>query len=463
MRTIQSRRESNLDADAVRRANDLLDANGVEFIYYSFVSVNGRVLTKVVPRNHLMRNLEKGVQFHSSAVSDLTTTVGGDLLGGGAEASEVTAMPDIATLVVLPWDPSMAMVFCELFVREDSPQDGGQASPLDVRGVLRNAHADFRDRTGLILKSGCEPEMSWIDSREPFTRPGLVPNYHLGTLEDNREIVKRVVTYAQAMGLDMVEGDYEDLYQIELNWMFDDAEKTADRLMLYRLVCRQVARELGIIASFMPKPFEGTMGNGCHHNVSLWSVAPDGSQRNVFVDPAIAEIHVTKEAEHAIGGLLTYSSDCMAVLAPTVNSYKRFADVGQFAPVNVDWGLDNKTCTVRVSASGRLEYKLPDASVNPYLSHSLVLAMMDAGLANRIEPGAPASEDSARGGGDAQFAPLARSLGEALSAMEASELVRSSLPPALLDLFISCKRDEWQRASAAVTDWDRRHYLEFLP
>lgn len=463
MKSIAEHRESNFSPDVLRETESVLEAHGVDLIYYAMVSINGRLLTKVVPRTHLRRNLEKGVQIHASAASDLTTTVSGELLGGGAEAHEVTAMPDPSTLVVLPWDNTAALMFCHLYVREDAPEKGGTPSPLDVRSLLHQRHEEFRQRTGLTLKSGCEPEMSWIDTKDPFTRPGLVPNYHLGTLEDNRELVKQVIRYGQAMGLDMIEGDYEDLYQIEMNWMYDEAELTSDRLLLYRLLCRQVGKEFGAIASFMPKPFEGTMGNGCHHNLSLWSSAPGDDPTNVFADPATREIHATKEALNAIGGLLTYSSECMAVMAPTVNSYKRFADVGQFAPTTVDWGLDNKTCTVRVSASGRLEYKLPDASVNPYLSHTLVLAMFEEGLARDLDPGAPATGDSATRGTSAGYRPLARTLGEALDQFTESALVINALNPELRDLFLRCKRDEWQRACAAVTDWDRRHYLEFLP
>ena len=159
----------------------------------------------------------------------------------------------------------------------------------------------------------------------------------------------------------------------------------------------------------------------------------------------------------------------LAVLAPTVNSYARYWDLGQFAPSIVNWGYDNRTCAVRVSARGRLEFKLPDASVNPYLSHTLVLAAMADGLERRLDPGPPQSGDSydddvvaadrqARG-----FPPLPRTLGDALVAMGEDALIRDALPADLYAAFIEYKTDEWERFCATVTEWHREMYLRAIP
>jgi len=266
----------------------------------------------------------------------------------------------------------------------------GQPLATDARGNLYRAHDAFTKETGLRLKSGCEPEMSWIgESMEVQVRPGASPAYHLGNLELMRPIFKKVMEYSNAMGLDMIEGDYEDPGQLELNWMFDSCELTADRLITYRLICRQVAREHGVIASFMPKPSTGCMGNGCHHNVSLWR-----GDENVLAEAGRRELHLTEIGRHALGGMLQHAPGSMMVMASTVNSYKRFWDTGLFAPTRINWGMDNKTCTVRLSANGRLEYKLPDASVNPYLSHALLLAAMRDGLQKKSDPGASVDKDS---------------------------------------------------------------------
>ena len=339
----------------------------------------------------------------------------GVLLAGGVNAPEYTAVPDLETFAVLPWDTDFARVFCRLYEPDHLAEGAGAEFACDTRGLLRRMHSGFTDRTGLELRTGCEPEMTWRgEGLEAHFRPGSSPAYHIEHLERNRPIVKKVVEYAQALGLDMVEGDYEDEYQVELNFMYDHADLTADRLVTYRQICKQVARELGIEASFMPKPATGMMGNGCHHNFSLWR---DGV--NVLADPDVTELHLTDVGKHALGGLLSHSAGAMLINGSTVNSYKRYWDAGQFAPSRINWGLDNKTCTVRLSAVGRLEYKLPDAAVNPYLSHAVILAACEDGLKNSTDPGAPTQGSSYDTPADVRFPALPLTLGEAIEAFRA--------------------------------------------
>ena len=378
-------------AERVKQAN-------VEFIYYQFASINGRMLAKVVPTGHVRRSLDKGVQFHGSAASDVAADRHGELFGGGIEAAEFVVMPDPETFQVLPWDPTVGRFLCRLYRRDDAHEDPGATFGSDCRGNLIRRVEAFEAATGYELRSGTEPEITWRgEGYDPVARPGVSTAYHVGSLEQVREIYQRVIRYARAMGIDMIEGDYEDAGQLEPNFMFDRADRTADRLITYRQICAQVARELGIEVTFMPKPTLGIMGNGCHHNVSLWR---DG--RNAFAEDGRRELHISQTAQHALGGLLEHASASMAVYASTVNSYKRYWDAGQFAPSRVDWGLDDRSRSVRVSASGRLELKLPDSIVNPYLSHALIAAAMADGLERRVDPGpAPAAGEP----GPDRFAP----------------------------------------------------------
>ena len=457
MTALDLHRELNTNSSAAADLAARIRDSGVEYLYYQVVTLSGRVLAKVVPAKHLLRNLEKGVQFHRTALSDLQSTRGGVLLGGGAQAAEFTAIPDIESFRVLPWDRSIGSFFCRLYEPDHRPGVAGQPLATDARGNLYRAHDAFTKETGLRLKSGCEPEMSWIgESMEVQVRPGASPAYHLGNLELMRPIFKKVMEYSTAMGLDMIEGDYEDPGQLELNWMFDSCELTADRLITYRLICRQVAREHGVIASFMPKPSTGCMGNGCHHNVSLWR-----GDENVLAEAGRHELHLTEIGRHALGGMLQHAPGSMMVMASTVNSYKRFWDTGLFAPTRINWGMDNKTCTVRLSANGRLEYKLPDASVNPYLSHALLLAAMRDGLQKKSDPGASVDKDSYADVSEIGVLPL--TLGDAVAAFRNDEVMRTALPQEMSDLYLELKSDEWARACGAVTDWDRSMYLEYLP
>ena len=446
--------------EANARAADDLAARvkqaDVEFIYYQFVTINGRVLAKVVPAGHLRRSLEKGVQFHGSAIADVAADRHGELFGGGIAAEEFAVMPDADSFQVLPWEPGVGRFLCSLYRRDDSHRDPGAPLSTDVRGAMRRAIDGLEERTGYELRSGTEPEITWKgEGYDPVSRPGVSTAYHAGTLEQTRAIYQRVIRYARAMGIDMIEGDYEDAGQIELNFMYDRADRTADRLITYRQICVQVARELGIEVTFMPKPEVGIMGNGCHHNLSLWK---DGA--NAFAEPGRRELHITDTAKHALGGLLKHAGESMAVYGSTVNSYKRYWDAGQFAPSRVDWGLDDRSRSVRVSASGRLELKLPDSIVNPYLSHALIAAAMEDGLANAIDPG-PAPEPGVVG--PEKFDSLPLTLGDAVERFAASPWVRSALGEDLTQLYTEFKRDEWARFCGAVTDWEEMMYRQWIP
>lgn len=432
---------------------------GVEYVYFQTVTLTGRVVGKVVPARHLDRFVVAGVQQHRSAIVNFQADRSGKLIGGGADASELTAIPDLGTLEVLPWDKRVARLFCRLYEPDYHSDVGGLASPTDARGALHRAHEGFNEVTGLELRTGVEPEMTWLGpGLAPNIRPGSSPAYDIQHLEQYREIYQRVISYAQAMGLDMLYGDYEDSNQLELNWAYDRAERTADRLVTYRQICKQVARELGVESSFMPKPALGVMGNGCHHNFSLWR-----GDANVMLDGAEPTLHLSKLGLNALGGVLTHSRGALLVLACTVNSYKRFWDERQFAPTRLDWGLDNKSCAVRVAAGGRLEYKLPDAMVNPYLSHIVLLGAIRHGMEDQIDPGLPEETSSYEVTHDSPFGALPRTLGEAITAFEDDDYVLNALGRELAELYVEFKSDEWARYCAAVTDWEKALYWDALP
>lgn len=457
---LEQHRDANADASALAALRERIAASGVEYVYYQGVTITGRVIGKVVPARHLLRNAERGVQLHRTAAADLQATRDGLLLGGGVEAAEFTMMPDLDTFAVLPWDPTVARFFCRMYEPGHRTGDGGQLFAGDPRGNLLRVHAAFTAKTGLELRSGCEPEMTWTGpGLEARFRPGSSPAYQVEHLERYRAIYQKVIAYAQALGLDMIEGDYEDPGQLELNWMFDHANLTADRLITYRQVCRQVGRELGVTPSFMPKPATGMMGNGCHHNVSLWTIGPDPV--NVLAAPGRTDLHLTEAGRHALGGILAHAAGGMLVFGSTVNSYKRYWDAGQFAPSQINWGLDNKTCTVRLSAVGRLEFKLPDAMVNPHLSHAVLIRAVKDGLTASTDPGEPQAGSSY--GGTAKFARLPLTLGEALTAFQEDMVVRSALGDELSDLLFAYKTDEWARFCGAVTDWEFQMYSEAVP
>lgn len=297
----------------------------------------------------------------------------------------------------------------------------------------------------------------------------------------------QVIRYARKMGLDMIQGDHEDAPgQLELNWMFDDVLRNADRLTTYRQICAQVAREFGIFACFMTKPFMGVSASGCHHNMSLWRGGEDkfvktGNDPDNL--PGMAENYMYvrggentfmpddddpqmpgAEGLKAIGGVVHHLQALTAVGCSTVNSYRRLWDTGFWAPVFADWGFQNRTTGLRVSAPGRFEYRSVDSMVNPYLMGTTLLAAMDDGLVNNLDPGEPEERniyEAIKAGKDVKKLPM--SLGEALDHLARSEVVKRGMPGEMYRLFDEYKRDEYARFMSTVTEWDNETYMECLP
>jgi glutamine synthetase len=446
---------------ALQEVGARIREQGVRHVYLQYTSVPGRVMGKVVPAAHFERIAENGLAWTYLSAGGFTLDINGNVLGpSSAACAEGLLVPDLDTFRVLPWDTEMGRVICDHFHGPDDPERPGAVAEGDSRSNLKRVHAEFEEELGMALRSGCEPEMSWFPDAESITAsisllPGHVGTpYHIGHIEEMRPILKRVTRYGQDLGLDMIQADYEDPGQIEMNFLFGPCVETADRLTTFRQICMQVAKEFGVFATFMPKPVPGIMANGCHHHVSLWR----GDE------PAFANDgrNINDVGRWAIGGILAHARGMTAIVAPTVNSFARYWDVGQFAPSVPVWGYDHRQCIVRVLGA-RMEFRAPDACCNPYMTHAVLLAAMRDGIANRIDPGDPHEADDFPAPEEARFPLLPRTLGEALDAFEEDEVVRGALPGDLLDTFMAIKRDEWHRACGAVTEWDRETYLRYLP
>jgi len=285
----------------------------------------------------------------------------------------------------------------------------------------------------------------------------------------------------------MIQGDHEDAPgQLELNWMYDDVLRNADRLTTYRQICAQVAREMGMIACFMTKPFMGVSASGCHHNVSLWSGGADkvvntphtkskpgldgvyayrqGGKNHFMPDPKIDARKPGPIGLKSIGGAMAHLDALTSLGSSTVNSYRRLWDTGFWAPVFADWGYQNRTCALRISAPGRFEYRSVDSMVNPYLMGAALLKAFEDGIVNNMDPG-EAEERNIYEAMEAgkQVKKLPMSLGEALISLSKDEVVKSALPGDMYRVYEHYKRNEWETFMATVTDWDLNTYWDCLP
>ena len=477
--------------ELVKQVRAKIDELGITYIYYQFVSVTGRIVGKGIPADHWEAIAGRGFQLVYGSTANLFVDRHGQYIGYGPESSELVGMPDPETFCQLPWDKRVARVFCTCFRNREERDNPGGHLTSDCRGNLRIIHDEFKAKhDGLHLRIGTEPEMMWLKKGEDglpdggFSKPNC---YHIDQFESLRPVFMRVIEYSQAMGFDMIQGDHEDAPgQLELNWMFDEPMRNSDRLTTYRQICAQVARENNLIACFMSKPFMGVSANGCHHNMSLWHGGEEVLINTAHVDQRpgvdgvymhlkggentflpVPEIDARKPGPiglQCIGGVMEHVGALTALGSSTVNSYRRLWDTGFWAPVFADWGYQNRTCALRISAPGRFEYRSVDSMVNPYLMAAGLLKVFDDGIARDLDPGEPEERNiyEAMEAGK-QVTKLPMSLGEALDRMEADAVVKAALPGDMYRVFTHYKRDEWERFNAAVTEWDLQTYWDCLP
>jgi glutamine synthetase len=476
-------------AELVKEVRRQIDTLGITYIYYQFISVTGRVVGKGIPADHWERTAERGFQLVYGATANLFIDRHRNYIGYGPEASELVGIPDPETFAQLPWDKRVGRVFCTCFRNREEDENPGGHLTSDCRGNLRLFHEEFEAKHNMRLRMGTEPEMMWLRrdaDGQPAGGYSKAYCYHIDQFESLRPVFMQVIEYGRAMGLDMIQGDHEDAPgQLELNFTFDDALRNCDRLTTYRQICAQVAREHNLIACFMSKPFMGVSASGCHTNLSLWSGGEDeikalgndplpgmegawtyvtGGENHFMPDDAVHPKKPGPIGLNCIGGVMQHLPALTALGCSTVNSYRRLWDQGFWAPVYADWGYQNRTCGLRVSAPGRFEYRAVDSMMNPYLLAAGLLMAFDDGLDRKLDPGEPESRniyDAIGGGKEVHKLPL--TLGEALHRLEHDPVIRKALPDEMYRVFMHYKRDEWEKFLATVTEWDVRTYIDCLP
>ena len=297
------------DADDVRKA--VKDGN-VEFLFAQFVDMHGKPSAKLVPAHHLDALLEDGAGFAGFAAGDI---------GQGPHDPDIAAIPDPRSLTILPWQPNVARLACDVTVE-------GEPWPYCPRTILRR-QLEKAKALGYEFKIGCELEYFLVRRKEdgsieladPLDTLDQ-PCYDMRALTRNLDFVSQVSTAVTGLGWDNYATDHEDANgQFEQNFQFADALTTADRAIFFRYMVESMAQERGLIATFMPKPFAHLTGNGCHFHMSLWK---DG--QNVFeADPGDDPngLGLSETAYNFIGGLKAHAKAYIAVTAPTVTSYKR--------------------------------------------------------------------------------------------------------------------------------------------
>ena len=437
-------------------AKQFLADNDVKYVLAQFVDIHGTAKTKAVPAAHFESILTTGAGFAGFAVSGL---------GIEPNGPDYMAIGDLDTLTLVPWQPGYARIACDGHVKSEP-------WPLDTRVVLKNQIKRLNAK-GYTFFTGLEPEFSLLKKDAsgqiiPTDPTDTLPKpcYDYKGLSRNREFLETLTDSLRAVDVDVYQIDHEDANgQFEINYTFADCLTSADHYLLFKMAASEIANDLGMICSFMPKPFANRPGNGMHIHMSIG----DG-KTNLFSDKSDKHgLELSKLAYQFLAGILAHAPALAAICAPTVNSYKRLV-VGRsltgatWAPAYISYGDNNRSSMVRIP-HGRLELRLPDGACNPYLATAGVLAAGLDGIERQLDPGEPRnvnlyewSEAQLR---EAGIGLLPQNLHAALEALQADSVVCSALGPLAAE-FLKLKRMEWVEYMRHVSDWETKTYLEFF-
>ncbi|MEU8248092.1 glutamine synthetase family protein [Nonomuraea sp. NPDC048916] len=442
---------------STERAVQRLSEQGIDIVRIGYSDLIGTERGKDVLVERLADVVESGIAFcqavyYTSPQGDVVPVPGG--LDRGLP--DVAIRPDLSTLVPLPWEPGVASCLGDAF-----DPVSGEPFPESPREVMRAAAARLGE-LGLTALVGPELEYFLLEPdgaggwRRYDDAPGNV--YVAGTKGDRGSHVLRALRMLRQMDIGATMGNHEfSGGQFEINLHHSEAVNAADRAFRFKSAIKELARQDGLMATFMAKPFNDEGGSGFHVHLSC----DDADGRNVFDDPDGA-YGLSETARHAIGGVLAHAPALAALLNPTINSYKRFGP-DTLAPWLIDWGLDNRSAMLRVpperGAGSRMELRLGDATANPYIGIAGLLAAVYLGVRDRIDPPAPLEGY----GYDTSRSPLLpMSLPVALDALDDDAALGEVLGKEFVSSFLAYKRNEVERFSQFVTDWEFREYAYHL-
>lgn len=420
-----------------------------------YPDLHGVARGKDVPLGEFPRIADQGLGFCSAIMAtDLRHT---PVLGGEAGFPDMVAMPDIDTLIPLPWEPEVACCLADL-----GPVAGG-VRPADPRGLVRSAVAGWEE-LGYSPQVG--PELEFFLVKREGDATGAVRRhvdrlsmaYTVGPQVDPGGTVRILTEQLAAMGLGTFAANHEYMNsQYEINLHHGLALDAADRAFRLKAATKDVAALAGLIATFMGKPFNDQGGSGFHLHVSL-----DHDGENSFDDAADAD-GLSLLGRQFLAGILSHAAGLTALLNPTVNAYRRLTP-DSLAPTSANWGWDNRSAFVRVpperGAATRLEVRIADGAANPYLVVGAILLAGLDGVRRELEPPPPSAGDAYRP--EAAGAPLPETLEAALDALEKDTALGEAIGPEIIEPFVAMKRFEVERHRRFVSEWELDEYLNHL-
>lgn len=429
--------------------------NDVRFLRLAFTDINGTSKAVEVPTSQLDKVLTNDIRFDGSSIDGFVRL----------EESDMVLYPDFSTWAVLPWGDEkggkIGRLVCSVHKTNGEPFEG------DPRNNLKRVLKEMKEMGFTDFDIGFEAEFHLFKLGEDGNWTTEVPDhasYFDMTSDDAGARYRRdIVETLESIGFE-VEAAHHEVGdgQQEIDFRFDDALTTADRVQTFKMVVREVARKHGLYATFMAKPVEGQAGNGMHTNMSLFK---DG--KNVFYDKD-GEFHLSDTALYFLNGILEHARAITAIGNPTVNSYKRLIP-GFEAPVYISWASKNRSPLVRIpdaeEINTRLEMRSADPTANPYLLLAACLTAGLNGIKEAKKPMAPitsnvfemSEEERAKRG----IKPLPSTLHNAVKAFKADPLIQEALGEHLTQSFIDSKNLEWSKYTQSVSDWERDRYMGY--
>ncbi len=422
---------------------------GIRYFLISFVDLFGVLRAKLVPTVAIGQMQRDGAAFAGFATHlDLTPA-----------DPDMFAMPDPASLIQIPWKPEIGWLAADLHLHGKPVE---HAPRLLLKRQLAMAEA-----AGYRLKSGVEAEFFVL--RPDGSAVGddgdrqAKPCYDQTALLQHYELIRAVSDAMLGLGWGPYQSDHEDANgQFEMNWTYDDALLTADRHVFFKFMVKELARQHGLRATFMPKPFMHLTGNGCHAHVSLWD--PEG-ETNLFHDEQ-GELGLSVLAYHFLGGILAHADALTALFTPTINSFKRInaaptVSGATWSPNAISYGANNRTHMVRIPEPGRFELRLMDGAANPYLLQAGILAGGFDGIGRKLHPGKRLDINMYEpGAAPADIPRLPSNLLDSLRAFEASTTLREALGAGFVDSYVKLRMVQWRDYMHHLTEWERDHTLD---
>lgn len=433
-------------------------ADGVQFFSLQFTDIQGTIKSITIPVGGLEEALDRGIWFDGSSIEGFARIY----------ESDMVLKPDPATYRVLPWsipERRRARIICDLYRPDGTPFAG------DPRTVLRRVLARSEEH-GLLFNTGPELEFFLFKKDGEFpTQP--VPHdvggyFDFSPRDEAQQVRSDIILALEKMGME-VEASHHEVAsgQHEIDFRYGDALSSADNAVTFKYTVKAIAATYSLYATFMPKPIFGVNGSGMHTHQSMF----DQTGNNLFYD-ADDEYKLSKLAYSFIAGQLIHAKALAAIVAPTVNSYKRLVP-GYEAPAYICWAQINRSALIRIpryapgrESSTRAELRCPDPSCNPYLAFAVMLAAGLDGIEKGMTAPPPVNEDVYDFDEDdlreRSIGILPGTLGEALRALSSDTVVRDALGEHVYEAFVRAKQAEWDDYRIRVSEWELKRYLETL-